>query len=82
MRLKTKVFLAALGVSFTACLPVPAGTVLASEPLPAAVTQYGDAVAPQSDNLRWIYKVENGKRYKRLFNTTTGGWIGDWILCP
>ncbi|MCM1538852.1 MAG: hypothetical protein NC254_10700 [bacterium] len=82
MRLKTKVFLAALGTSFAACLPIPAGTVLASEPLPATVTQYGDIVAPQSDNLRWAYKVENGKRYKRLYNASKNIWIGDWILCP
>lgn len=35
---------------------------------------------PYSDDIRWIYREINGKMYKRLFNATTGVWIGDWIL--
>lgn len=29
----------------------------------------------------WRYKIVNGVLYKRLFNATTGQWIGDWIRC-
>lgn len=28
----------------------------------------------------WVYKVENNKLYKRLYNYTTGRWETDWIL--
>ncbi len=28
----------------------------------------------------WRYKIENGKIYKRLMDTSTGQWLGDWIL--
>ena len=28
----------------------------------------------------WVYKVVDGYVYKRLYNKSTGQWIGDWIL--
>lgn len=40
---------------------------------------YGGTVSPQSDVIIWKYKNENGKLYKRLYNTSTRTWIGDWI---
>lgn len=27
----------------------------------------------------WRYKISNNVLYKRLFNYSTGQWIGDWI---
>ena len=30
----------------------------------------------------WKYKIENGLLYRRLYNATTGEWIGDWELVP
>ena len=30
----------------------------------------------------WKYKIENGHLYRRLFDYTTGEWIGDWELVP
>jgi hypothetical protein len=41
--------------------------------------QYGNSVTPKSDYIEWIYKVENGKLYKRLYNASTATWLGDWI---
>lgn len=42
-----------------------------------------ETVMPMSDDIRWVYKTSaDGKRYKRLFNYSTGQWIGDWILVP
>lgn len=35
-----------------------------------------------ADDITWIYKKENGKLYRRLFNNTTRTWIGDWELVP
>lgn len=28
----------------------------------------------------WVYKEENGKVYKRLWNCSTGHFEGDWIF--
>ena len=78
MKPKMRVLLATLGVSLAVCFLLPAGTVLAAEHS-SAITQYDDAIEPQSHALRWIYKIENNKRYKRLYNASTGDWIGDWI---
>lgn len=36
-------------------------------------------ISPCSNTLQWYYKTENGKLYKRLFNTATNQWVGDWI---
>ena len=50
---------------------------------PAARTvhaQTPSSIQPMSDVKEWIYKTENGKLYKRLYNTTKGCWEGDWIF--
>ena len=36
-------------------------------------------IMPCSDIIRWRLKLEDGKMYKRLYNFSTGNWIGDWI---
>lgn len=78
MKPNMKVLFATLGVSLAVCSLQPAPSVSASEQS-SPMAQYGASVSPLSDNLTWIYKVENGKRYKRLYNATTNKWIGDWI---
>lgn len=52
----------------------PACTITAEA---AASTE--ETVSPQSDVLQWYFKEENGKLYKRLYNTTHGIWVGNWI---
>lgn len=37
------------------------------------------SVSPQSNTYIWRYKIENGKIYKRLFNSTNLTYIGNWI---
>lgn len=44
-----------------------------------AAVKTEETVTPQSDVLRWVFKEENGKLYKRLYNATKGVWVGDWI---
>lgn len=61
----------ALAVPFT-----PTATLTAE----AAVSTEGASVQPLSDDLQWLYKVENGKIYKRLYNYSTANWVGDWIF--
>ena len=40
-----------------------------------------ETVMPMSDDIRWVYQTgTDGRRYKRLYNYSTGQWIGDWIL--
>ncbi|MBD5469464.1 MAG: hypothetical protein HDR21_15165 [Lachnospiraceae bacterium] len=78
MKPRMKVLLATLGVSLAVCFLQPVPTVMASEQS-SSITQYDNAIEPQSDALRWIYKVEDGKVYKRLYNASTREWIGGWI---
>lgn len=41
-----------------------------------------DIVEPCTDIREWVYKIENGKLYKALFNRSTGQYESDWIyLC-
>ena len=45
----------------------------------SAITVSASEIQPLSDDIRWVYKKENGKYYKRLYNYTNQTWIGDWI---
>ena len=74
---KRKNKLAALGSVVCVALAVlfsPASTL----PVQAAVSQ-NPAVMPMSDAISWRFKVENNKVYRRLYNFSTGSWIGNWI---
>lgn len=35
-------------------------------------------VAPCTDILEWLYKIEDGKMYKALYNASTGQYVTDW----
>ncbi len=41
-------------------------------------TVQASEIQPLSDDIRWIYKEENGRIYRRLYNYTTASWIGSW----
>lgn len=47
-------------------------------PAQAAVSQE-ETVMPMRDAISWMYRVENNKLYRRLFNYSTNNWIGDWM---
>ena len=49
-------------------------------PVSAATPSDSETVSPQADIKRWILKVEGDEVWKRLYNTTTGEWEGDWIF--
>lgn len=40
---------------------------------------FGPTVQPYSNVTEWHYKIENGKLYKRLYDTTEHRWLTDWI---
>ncbi|MCR5753563.1 MAG: hypothetical protein K6G30_01955 [Acetatifactor sp.] len=42
----------------------------------AAPTEY----TIQSDILEWRYLFEGNAVYKRLYNASSGNWVGDWIF--
>lgn len=67
-------FILTLSVS---CLQ-PAITASASN-TSCSTEQTENSVSPRSDIKEWIYKTENGKLYKRLYNTSTDTWETDWI---
>ena len=69
---------AALGATcLSLCLLTTPG---ASMPVQAQAPTEEPGISPQSDAIRWIYKIEDGKWYKRLYNCTKGYWIGEWIF--
>lgn len=45
----------------------------------AATPPKEETVQPCADVLRWVFKIEDNKLYKRLYNTSTFNWVGDWI---
>lgn len=38
------------------------------------------SIVARGDTYIWVFETRNGKLYKRLFNTKTGKYVGDWIL--
>lgn len=63
----------------TACLTLMA-FVCPMASLPAQAASGTEAtVQPRQDCIEYRYKIEDGKLYKRLYNYSTGNWIGDWI---
>lgn len=36
-------------------------------------------VEPRYTNLEWVYKYIDGVLMMRLYNHSTGEWVGDWI---
>lgn len=69
--------LAALGSVVCVALAVLVSPASAL-PVQAAATQE-ETVMPMSDAISWRYKAENNKLYRRLYNYSTGSWIGNWI---
>lgn len=45
-------------------------------------TNPDDTLSPRSDVIKWRYTTINGVTYRRLYNYTTGEWIGPWELAP
>lgn len=61
-----------LGTAF--CTSASAATV--SQPILSSSTDR--TITIQATEYVWVVKKVNGIVYKRLFNETTGQWVGDW----
>ena len=46
----------------------------------AATSPEEETAEPQADILEWIYEQRGTMIYKRLYNTSKGVWVGDWIF--
>lgn len=71
---KKLITLAGIACFGMAVLISPATTLTAEAAVSSEAT-----VDPCAASIGYRYKTENGKIYKRLYNYTTGNWIGDWI---
>lgn len=78
MKTKKAILTLASVLTLSVCSLMPAVTASASSQS-VPVEQFVNSVTPRSDYIEWVYKVENGKIYKRLYNASTASWIGDWI---
>ena len=81
MRIKKTIFTAASILTLSVCSLLPVTTASASVlGQEISVEQYeDDSITPRQHIKEWIYKIENGSVYKRLYNTTTDTWETDWI---
>ena len=75
--MKQKKICKLLGLVGAACLSLgmffcPVATLPAQAAIPGIVS-------PLSDIIQWVFKIEDGKVYKRLYNYSTASWIGEWI---
>lgn len=61
----------------TTSLTVNAASNVQEDSIVTLSDEYG--IMPLKDDIRYRYKIEDGKLYKRLYNHTTLEWIGDWI---
>lgn len=44
-----------------------------------AATNPSNIAQPYSNVTIWRYKIENQKLYKRLYDSSTRRWVGNWI---
>jgi len=40
-----------------------------------------NTINPMGAQQIWVYKNENGKKYRRLWDAKYKKWLTDWILC-
>lgn len=56
-------------------------TPVIAEPADAFVVNGEESsIEPRTDIKEWLFKVENGNLYKRLYNYTRNRWETDWIF--
>lgn len=76
--------------TFAACLTLSgvlffgmSDTAFAAEVVPSAdvlISSEEMGIATQANvNLKWYFKKENGKLYKRLWDVNVQVWLTDWI---
>lgn len=76
----TILFYTIISLSFCVLLSMQNNVVYASHQ-PAGVSNeaYNKSASPRSEIIDWRYKYFDGILYKRLYNYSTGKWVGNWI---
>ncbi|MDE6053442.1 MAG: hypothetical protein K2G55_06730 [Lachnospiraceae bacterium] len=79
MKMNKKIITTAAALSLAALILQPAQIVSAASAIPLT-TLSGTTISPLADDIKWVYyTTDDGKTYKRLYNYSTGEWIGEWI---
>ncbi len=66
----------AVVLTLAALSAMPVVSFAAEAPAPASAT-----IEPRADEIGYKYRLLDGKLQRRLWNYTTGQWIGDWEYC-
>jgi hypothetical protein len=81
--LLTKILLlstaATLVISTPAFVFADSTSATAPQPSDGGDGDDNDGITLYSDDIAWVMKTVNGKRYKALYNFTTGKYLTDWI---
>lgn len=72
-----KILLGMVMTAFSLCLVLP---VCNNTAMVAEATETTEEAGTYNNVYRWVYKVENGKTYMRLWDYGCGVWVTDWIL--
>ncbi len=78
MKLK-KTVLAAVFALTLAASPMQPAMAATNHLQEIPMESFSGAISPQSHIIEWVYKIVNDKLYKRLYNASTGAWVGEWI---
>lgn len=69
---KTKTWKKLITLTCIACLSMAAFFSPVTTLTAQAAT--AESITPRSDDIRWVFKEENGKLYRRLYNYTRDEW--------
>ncbi|MEJ8736619.1 hypothetical protein WKT02_04080 [Erysipelotrichaceae bacterium HCN-30851] len=73
--MKKLIALAIIGITFFPCIEIKAYDTLYTN-----MKEPASNIKPRADVKKWIYKIIDGRLYKRLLNSSTNKWETDWIL--
>lgn len=73
-------FLLALGLICMLGFVTPAFATADTSSVPPIEAEADGARADYKFETKWVYKVEDGLLYRRLYCVNTGEWLTDWIL--
>ncbi len=77
--MKLRKLLAAVCFVTVLSIPVTGVGIVCGEKVTAA-ERTEEVCTIMSANIVWKYKVENGRHYKRAYNTVTQKYVTGWIL--
>lgn len=46
----------------------------------AATPPGAEEISPLADVISWVYERRGNEIWKRLYNSTTAEWVGDWVF--